>query len=135
MRYKLNGSVSGFYFPKDPNTGTDSERWAVRFYHKQNVDPTLSINASGQFQSDKTLAQDLASDIRERTNQLLTSNLTVNKTFRGTRNSMSLNVGLTENLNTGRRDYTLPNIRFSRSQATLVETFTGQSVGSDKTWY
>ena len=135
VRYKLNGSVSGFYFPKDPNTGTNNERWAVRFYHKQNVDPTLSINASGQFQSDKSLAQDLASDIRERTNQLLTSNLTVNKTFKGTRNSMSLNIGLTENLNTGRRDYTLPNIRFTRSQATLVETFTGQAVGSDKTWY
>ena len=135
VRYKLNGSVSGFYFPKDPNTGTNNERWAVRFYHKQNVDPTLSINASGQFQSDKSLAQDLASDIRERTNQLLTSNLTVNKTFKGTRNNMSLNIGLTENLNTGRRDYTLPNIRFTRSQATLVETFTGQAVGSDKTWY
>ncbi len=135
VRYKLNGSVSGFYFPKDPNTGTNSERWAIRFNHKQNVDPTLSINASGQFQSDKTLAQDLASDIRERTNQLLTSNLTANKTFKGTKNSLSLNVGITENLNTGRRDYTLPNIRFSRSQATLIETFTGKSVGSDKTWY
>ncbi len=61
--------------------------------HKHNIDPTLSINASGQFQSDKTLAQDLASDVRERTNQMLTSNLTVNKSFKGTRNSMTLNVG------------------------------------------
>ena len=135
VRYKLNGRISGFYFPKDPNSGQNKKRWAIRFNHKHNIDPTLTINASGQFQSDQNLAKDLASDVRERTNQLLTSNFTVNKSFPGTKNSMSLNIGLTENLNTGQKDYTLPNLRFSRSQSTIIETFTGKTLASKKAWY
>jgi len=135
MRYKLNGRFNGFYFPKDPNTGQDKTRWAVRFNHKHDIDPTLSINATGQFQSDENLARDLASDVRARTNQLLTSNLTVNKSFRGTKNSMSLNLGITQNLNTQQRDVTLPNLRFSRSQSTIVETFTGKSITGTRSWY
>ncbi len=69
LRYVLNGSVSGYYYPKDPNTGQDRTRWALRVNHSHTVDPTLKITASGQFQSDELLVRELSSDINERTNQ------------------------------------------------------------------
>jgi len=135
VRYILSGSVSGFYFPRDPNTGKKSGRWAIDLRHSQTIDPTLSIAASGKMQSDPLLERELSSDIDRRLNQQLTSNLTVNKKWKGTKNSMSLNIGRTENLQTGNISYTLPNLRFSRSQSTIYETFTGESIKGKRSWY
>jgi len=135
LRYTLNGEVSGFYFPKDPNTGQDRTRWAVRINHSHTIDPTLRITASGQFQSDELLARELSSNINERTNQIITSNLTVSKSFKGTKNSMSLNLSRTQNLNNGNLTYTAPNLRFTRSQSSIVESVTGSSVTGRRSWY
>jgi len=135
LRYTLNGALSGFYYPKDPNTGQDRTRWAVRVNHSHTIDPTFKITASGQFQSDETLARELSSNINERTNQVLTSNLTLSKSFKGTKNSMSLNLSRTENLNTGNLTYTAPSLRFTRSQASIVETVTGGPVTGRRSWY
>jgi lipopolysaccharide assembly outer membrane protein LptD (OstA) len=135
IRYILNGRFSGYYLPRDPNTGRKKERWALEISHSHQVDPTLRIAASGKFQSDKNLARDLSSNFNRRTEQVLTSNLTISKSFKGTRNSMSLNLTRTENLQNGNLSYTIPNIRFSRSQTTLYETFTGKSIRGKRLWY
>jgi lipopolysaccharide assembly outer membrane protein LptD (OstA) len=135
LRYLLNGRVAGYYLPKDPTTGQKKERWAVEFNHSHTIDPTLRVAASGKFQSDKRLAQDLSSDINRRTQQIITSNLTISKSFKGTKNSMSVNLTRTENLQDGRLSYTIPNIRFSRPQASIYETFTGKSIRGTRAWY
>ena len=135
LRYILNGRIAGYYLPRDPTTGKKKERWAVEFNHSHTIDPTLRIAASGKFQSDKSLAQELSSDINRRTEQIITSNLTISKSFKGTKNSMSLNLTRTENLQNGRLSYTIPNIRFSRPQSSIYETFTGQSIRGRRTWY
>ena len=135
LRYVLNGAISGFYYPKDPNTGQDRTRWAVRINHSHTIDPTLKITASGQFQSDQTLVRELSSNINERTNQILTSNLTLSKSFKGTKNSMSLNLSRTQNLNNGNLTYTAPSLRFTRSQASVLETVSGSSVTGRRNWY
>jgi lipopolysaccharide assembly outer membrane protein LptD (OstA) len=135
MRYILNGQVSGFYFPKDPNRPELRNRWAVQFRHTHNIDPTLRLAANGKFQSDGDLAQDYASDYRRRTDQLLTSNLTLSKKWIGTKNSMQLSLSRTENLQTEEVSYTAPNLRFTRSQSSLYETFTGKTARGKKKWY
>ncbi len=77
----------------------------------------------------------MSSDINRRTNQLITSNLTISKKFRGTKNSLSVNLGRTENLKNGNISYTFPNARFSRTQTSLYELFGGNSAGASRYWY
>jgi lipopolysaccharide export system protein LptA len=135
LRYVLNGNFSGYYLPRDPNTGMENHRWAVSLNHSQTIDPTLRFSASGRFQSDKTLARDLSPDINVRTNQNLYSSFNLSKSWPGTRNSLSLSASRNENLQTGNWDYTLPNLRFTRQQTALWETFTGRKSRGKKEWY
>ena len=135
LLYSFEGNIGGYYLPRDPNTGSRRERWAFSVWHRQTIDPTLSITARGQFQSDRSLERELSSDINRRTNQLITSNLTISKKFRGTKNSLSVNLSRTENLKNGNISYTFPNARFSRTQTSLYELFGGNSARESRYWY
>ncbi len=135
IRYILNGSLSGEYFPKDPTTGERRERWRFRFKHNQTIDPTLSISGAGSFQSDKNFVRETSPSFDDRLNQQITSNLSVRKKWKGTKNSMTANLSRTENLQNGRVDYTLPNISFNRSQSSIYETLTGNKLGAKRDWY
>jgi len=135
VRYKLNGNLSARYYPVDPNSGAKRERWGFDIRHSHTIDPTLRITASGKFQSDKNYEREYNSNFNARTNQVITSNLTVSKKFKGTKNSMNMNISRTENLQTGNISYTLPQISFSRSQTSLYESITGTSVRGKRQWY
>lgn len=135
IRYILNGRIAGKYFPKDPGSGKRKDAWSFSVSHRQNIDPTMSLNISGRFQSDKNFEKNYNSNINDRLNQILTSNLTLNKRFKGTKNSMSANISRTENLQNGNINYTFPNISFSRSQSSIYETITGESGRGQKNWY
>ncbi len=135
LRYRLNGSVSGEYYPRDPNTGQRKERWRVRFNHSHIIDPTLRISGSGSFMSDRSFVQQTSPNENDRLNQNITSNINVSKSWKGTKNSMSLSANRNENLQTGRVDYTFPNLTFSRRQTSIYETITGKSLGSKRSWY
>lgn len=135
LRYILNGRVSGRYYPTDPNTGANRERWGFDISHSQTIDPTLKITARGKFQSDKSYETDLNSNFETRTNQVISSNLTLSKSFKGTKNSMTANLSRTENLQNGNINYTLPQISFSRSQTSIYETITGEGIRGQRSWY
>jgi lipopolysaccharide assembly outer membrane protein LptD (OstA) len=135
LRYILNGRVSGFYFPKDPNRPDLQNRWALQFSHSQTLDPTLRLAASGKFQSDGELAREYAADYNRRVDQILSSNLTLSKKWTGTKNSMQLSLSRTQNLQSGAINYVAPNLRFSRSQSSIYETITGITVLGTKKWY
>ena len=135
VRYILNGHFSARYYPVDPNSGLKRERWGVDLRHSHTIDPTLRITAAGKFQSDKNYEKEYNSNFETRTNQVITSNLTVSKKFKGTKNSMNLNISRTENLQSGNINYTLPQISFSRSQTSIYETFTGIGVKGKRSWY
>lgn len=135
VRYLLSGSLSGEYFPKDPTTGQKRERWRFRFSHNQTIDPTMSIRGSGSFQSDKNFARETSPNIEDRLNQKITSNLSLRKRWKGTKNSLTASLSRTENLQTERVDYTLPSISFNRSQSSIFETITGQRLGARRAWY
>jgi len=135
IRYKLNGSVSGEYFPRDPYSGNRVERWRMSFAHSQEIDPTFRVSGSGSFSSDKSFARDLSSNINDRLNQNISSNLSISKYWKGTKNSMSLSASRQENLVTGNTSYVLPSLNFNHSQSSIYESITGKKVGGRRDWY
>jgi hypothetical protein len=135
LRYILSGDISGRYYPVDPNTGKNRERWGFDFRHSHTIDPTLRVTAAGKFQSDKDYEKTYNSNFETRTNQVITSNLTISKKLKGTKNSMNVNISRTENLQSGNINYTLPQINFSRSQTSIYETITGSGVRGKREWY
>jgi lipopolysaccharide assembly outer membrane protein LptD (OstA) len=135
VRYMLNGSLSGEYFPRDPSSGKRKERWRIRYSHSQTIDPTLRISGSGSFVSDKDFSKQLSSNVDDRLNQNLTSTLSINKNWKGTKNSMSLSFNRNENLQTGSTSMTLPKLSFNRSQSSIYETVTGKKLGAARNWY
>ena len=135
-RYKLKGSFYGEYYPKDPSTGKNSQRWQFGFNHSQTIDPTFTITGSGRFVSDATFLTDTSPNANKRLDQNMTSNITARKSWKGTKNSMTLSLSHIYNLQTGRVDYTLPNLSFNRSQTSIYETVTGKKSGAGRqTWY
>lgn len=135
LRYKLNGGISGSYFPKDPASGQRRERWSFNYNHAQTIDPTFSIRGSGNFQSDKSFRRQTSANLDNRLKQNITSNLSMNKRWKGTKNSLSLSLRHQQNLQTDEYTYSAPSIRFSRGQSTLWETLTGEKTGSAASWY
>ncbi|MEJ2055093.1 MAG: LPS assembly protein LptD [Calditrichaceae bacterium] len=135
IRYKLNGSLSGEYFPRDPSSGKRKERWRFRYSHSQTIDPTFRISGSGSFVSDKNYSKQLSPNVDDRLNQNLTSTLSINKSWKGTKNSMSLSFNRNQNLITNEITTTLPRLNFNRSQSSIYETITGEKLGANRNWY
>lgn len=135
LRYILNGHLSGSYFPKDIVTGKRRDRWDFSYSHHQTIDPTFSINGSGRFSSDKTYIKQTSSNIDDRLRQNINSSLSLNKNWKGTKNSMSASFTHNKNLQTDETDWTLPTISFRRGQSSIYETITGKSSGTNSAWF
>ena len=131
-RYSFNGNVNVSYAPKDVLTGTKQQRWLINFNHTQRFSPTMSLSASGSFQSDKRFRQDYFTDISQRLNQTLTTTVLLQKSFPGSRSNLNVNMRRTENLQTGRIDMELPNIRYTLPSRRLFSSPPGQ--GQNR-WY
>lgn len=135
VRYLLNGQLSGSWDPKDRVTGERRDRWNFSYSHRQTIDPTFSIQGSGRFSSDKSYVRETSANVDERLKQNITSSLSLNKSWKGTKNSMSASFTHNQNLQTDETEWTLPNISFRRGQSAIYETITGESSGSNKAWY
>lgn len=135
LRYKLNGSFSGQFLPRDPTSGLKRQRWVLNFRHNQTIDPTLRISGSGRFQSDISFQRDVSPNLEDRLNQNITSTFSVSKSFKGTKNSMGLSMTRTQNLQTGSSDFVLPSLTFNHSQSNLFESLTGDKLGVKRGWY
>jgi lipopolysaccharide assembly outer membrane protein LptD (OstA) len=82
MRYKMSGSLSGSYASEsryDLYQESKRKRWRVAFNHSQTVSPTFSIRANGTFLSDKSYYSDFSTDLEERLNRNLKSQLSLSK--------------------------------------------------------
>lgn len=135
VRYKLNGSFSGQYLPRDPTTGLNRQRWVLNFRHNQTIDPTLHISGSGRFQSDKDFQRDVSPSLEDRLNQNITSTLAISKSFKGTKNSMNLSMTRTQNLQSNESDYVFPSMTFNHRQSNLFESISGKKLGTQRGWY
>lgn len=132
-RYDFSGNVNGSYSPKDVTTGAKRERWNINFNHQQQLSQTMSLNASGRFQSDRQFNQDYFTDLNERLNQSLTTSAVLNKSWPSTRNSMSLSYRRVENLQTGQIDYEFPNVTFTQPSKSIFTFKSGG--GREPSWY
>ncbi|MCF7797141.1 MAG: hypothetical protein K9N11_02535 [Lentisphaeria bacterium] len=145
LRYILDGTISGSLTP-DRSGQSGTYRWDLAFNHNHTVDPTMSIRGSGRLTGDANFGQDYYQEQDARLQKNLQSNLTLNKRFEGTKNSMSANLGYTRNLQVGQvvlssptsagtrlRESTLnlPSFSFSHSSSNLFPSKSGQQ----EEWY
>ncbi|GAB4369487.1 MAG: putative LPS assembly protein LptD [Calditrichia bacterium] len=117
--YAFNGNVNGRFSPKDVTTGTKRTRWSLNFRHNQTISETMNLNASGSFVSDRSFLQTTSHQLRDRLNQVLTTNVTLSKRWPSSKNSLTANISRTENLQSGNLDYTLPRLSFSHTQSNV----------------
>ena len=131
-RYSFSGNVNGKYAPKDVTTGKKISRWSLNFSHNQTLGSTASLNARGNFVSDRTFLQNFSDNLRDRLNQVLSTNVTFSKRWPASKNSLTMNIRRTENLQNGNLDYTLPRISFNHTSSAL---FPDGGKSGEKHWY
>ena len=139
LRYRWNGQVETQF--ENRQTGNSTQRaWRVDLRHNQELSPTAKLRASGTFQSNKSFGRDNSTDLQERLNRTLRSNLSYSKRWQQSGNSLSLNASQTKNLDAETFDVVLPDISFRKARKPLWGQRTssgGSSVGrtQDKPWY
>jgi lipopolysaccharide assembly outer membrane protein LptD (OstA) len=82
VRYMLSGSLTGSYTNEsryDLYRESKTKRWRFVFNHSQTVTPTFNIRANGTFLSDKSYYSDFSTDLEERLNRNLKSQLSLSK--------------------------------------------------------
>ncbi len=128
-RYNYDGYFSSHYEPKDQQTGESSPKFGFAFGYRHTVDPSLSINGSGRFESSKTNTSNYR-NFGDQTNQLIESNLSLSKRW-GT-SSLTANMNHSKNLITEKESYTLPNLNFQMASFAL---FGEADDPLNKNWY
>jgi lipopolysaccharide assembly outer membrane protein LptD (OstA) len=137
-RYVLEGWIEGSYnhqsrWNLSTLTKSRSERWDLKFNHRQTISPTLSASASGTFLSDKDYWRDLNLDPAERRNRSLHSQANISKRWSSA--SAVLALDHTWNLDTDYRTLSLPFISFSRSSLPLIPAKESDGGEIQPRWY
>lgn len=114
VRYQFTGSVLGSY-------STDSrfyqynelkrKRWQIRFNHSHTVSPTFNIRADGTFLSDKSYYTDFSTNLDDRLDRNLRSQISLSKQWGST--SLSAQLLHTVNLDQDSRADELPTASLS----------------------
>jgi lipopolysaccharide assembly outer membrane protein LptD (OstA) len=88
-RYNLSGSLTGSYSHNSQYDASENymeakeKRWQVLLDHSQTFSPTFSLKASGNFVSDKNYYTDFSTDLDERLNRQLRSQVSLSKQWQG----------------------------------------------------
>ena len=136
-RYDFDGNISYNYsFRKsgeigDPNR-SEGKDWNLSVYHRQNFNPTTSLDVNMQFQSSEYL-QNNSTNYNDLLTQNITSNATFRKNWSESGNSITVNYKRTQNLSTGDITEELPNISFSKKIAYPFKS--SNSSRTDQKWY
>ena len=82
VRYVMSGSITGSYAKESHYTSMQEQhakRWRIAFSHAHTLSPTFNIRASGNFLSDKTYYTDYSTDLDDRLNRSIRSQLSLSK--------------------------------------------------------
>lgn len=137
-RYMLSGSVdlggSRIRLGEDnDNDKIFGDEWRIGVYHNQTINPTTTLTANVNFLSSKNYYNTSTNNLDDLLRQNALSNVTLNKFWEGTPNSVSVNYSRDQNLSTGEIRQTIPSIVFSRSQ---TYPFRGKKTSLfDLDWY
>jgi hypothetical protein len=136
LRYHFTGSVSGSFTRK--NFGATSQRrWNLEVRHSQQFNPNTSLNVNASFVNNRNFYRDLSDNRNERLNRQLVSNATFSTRWGEGKNSFSVNLSQTKDLETGRELITLPRANFTRSQTALFpfDEKKAQRTKAQQKWY
>ena len=117
-RYSWNGKIDA-QFENRLDGGQVQRKWRVDLRHSQELSPTSQVRASGTFQSSKNFNRDNSDDLQDRLNRTLRSNLSYNKRWKKSGNSLNLSASQTKNLDTETFDVTLPEISLRKARKPL----------------
>lgn len=121
LRYKLSGNIEigGSRIRLGEENDNDkifSDEWRIAVFHNQTINPTTSLNANVNFLSSKNYYNTSTNNLNDLLRQNALSNVTLNKFWEGTPNSVSINYSRDQNLTTGEISQVIPSIIFNRSQ-------------------
>ncbi len=116
-RYVLDGRLTGSYsrvggYNRLQAVETRTSRWAINGRYSHTVSPSFNIAATGSFQSDKSYFTDYSSNLEERLNRDVKSQVSFAKRF-GREVSLSGQFTHTVNLDRESRSDVLPSATFS----------------------
>ncbi len=137
LRYVFNGSLSGDYKHLFTGESTDPKRTEENSYrlnltHAQEFDPTTRLGVNFTFTSANSLVNTLS--LAQALNQNIVSNATLSKSWEGSPNSVSVNVGRTQDLRNGNVSGVLPSVNFNHSQSFPFRR-SGSGPGASQSWY
>lgn len=135
-RYNFTGTLSGDYKhlftgeSADPKR-TEENSYRVNLVHAQEFDPTTRLGVNFTFTSANSLVNTLS--LAQALNQNIVSNATLSRSWEGTPNSVSVNVGRTQDLRTGNLTTVLPSVTFNHSQSFPLRSGSGSE--ETRSWY
>lgn len=141
LRYLMRGSLSGSLLNKNFGNESKTRRWDINLTHSQTLSPTANLSARGSFVSDGSYYRDFSANRQQRLEREIRSNITFNKNWPGSRNSMSINLFRSQNLDTDGITETFPQISFRHGQEALINLFRSKEVSAagsgsqEKRWY
>lgn len=116
---ELDGNIAGSITQKEPVGGGKQNRWDLRIYHNQTVNPTTRLIMNGNFVSDASFYRNYSSNIDQRLNRQLTSNATLNKSWRDSKNDLTVNFSHSKSLDNNSEMLNFPQIRFTHYRRPL----------------
>lgn len=139
LRYAFTGSVSGsfgrtFSGERGDPSFSSQELFNLRIGHHQEIDPTARLDVDFTFTSGSYYTN-TSFDFSDLLRQQIISNATLQKSWEGTPNSMTLNVSRIQDLQTGATSEVLPSVSFSRSQSFPFRFGKTSAQTSTQTWY
>ncbi|MBM3280485.1 MAG: LPS-assembly protein LptD [Candidatus Handelsmanbacteria bacterium] len=129
-RYHWSGEVETRLENRQRGSSGQLEWW-TSIRHNQELGPTASLRAAGTFQSSKDFNRNNSTDLEERLNRTLRSNLSFTKRWTGG-HSLSLNASQTRNLDTRRSEVVLPELSLRSARKTL---WSGRERETQGPWY
>src|SRR4030095_7187940 len=122
LRYKLSGTLElgGSRIRLGEANDIDrnySDEWRIGVNHNQTIDPTMTLTANVNFLSSINYYTTTTNNQSDLLLQNALSNVTLNKFWEGTPNSLTLNYHRDQNLTTGEITQEIPNLAFNRSQS------------------
>lgn len=120
LRYKFTGSVSGSFTRKNFPDGSKQRRWDLRVRHSQTVDENTRFSVNASFVSNNSFYREFSTNRSQRLSRQIVSNATFSKRWGEGKNSLTLNLSQTKDLDTGSNFVTFPQAQFIRSQSAII---------------
>ena len=133
-RYRYSGNID-FSYDNELFRPNSKQNYQLSIRHSQTLDPTMDLQVNGRFVSSSQFIRETSIDRSARLQQQIISNATLSKRWENTKNSMSVNLQRTENLQSGNISQTLPQISFRRGTDRLFKPADNASFAVKNRWY